>query len=55
LLAIGVSSRAGCTSVVESINNPIKVFKRSAYGYRDEEHFFLEIRAAFPGNPRSTK
>ncbi|WP_285642556.1 transposase, partial [Burkholderia plantarii] len=40
------------TSVVESINNTIKVNKRRAYGYRDEEYFFLKIRAAFPGNPR---
>ncbi|WP_230943518.1 transposase, partial [Burkholderia cepacia] len=40
------------TSVVEGINNTIKVIKRRAYGYRDEEYFFLKIRAAFPGNPR---
>ncbi|MDR6504315.1 transposase, partial [Burkholderia ambifaria] len=40
------------TSVVEGINNTIKVIKRRAYGYRDEEHFFLKIRAAFPGIPR---
>ncbi|AJK44765.1 ISL3 family transposase [Burkholderia plantarii] len=40
------------TSVVEGINNTIKVLKRRAYGYRDEEYFFLKIRAAFPGNPR---
>ena len=37
------------TSVVEGINNTIKVIKRRAYGYRDEEYFFLKIRAAFPG------
>jgi len=37
------------TSVVEGINNKIKVMKRMAYGYRDEEYFFLKIRAAFPG------
>jgi transposase len=35
--------------VVEGI---IKVIKRRACGYRDEEYFFLKIRAAFPGNPR---
>lgn len=40
------------TSVVEGINNSIKVIKRRAYGYRDEEYFFLKIRAAFPGIPR---
>lgn len=40
------------TSVVEGINNTIKVIKRRAYGYRDENYFFLKIRAAFPGIPR---
>lgn len=40
------------TSIVEGINNTIKVIKRRAYGYRDEEYFFLKIRAAFPGNLR---
>ena len=37
------------TSVLEGINNRIKVIKRMAYGYRDEAYFFLNIRAAFPG------
>lgn len=27
-----------------------KVIMRMAYGFRDDYHFFLEIRAAFPGN-----
>ncbi|RFT70719.1 ISL3 family transposase, partial [Bordetella parapertussis] len=40
------------TSIVEGINNTIKVIKRHAYGYRDQEYFFLKIRAAFPGNAR---
>lgn len=40
------------TALVEGINNKIKVMKRMAYGYRDDEYFFLRIRAAFPGNPR---
>ncbi|SEK11044.1 Transposase [Paraburkholderia diazotrophica] len=40
------------TSIAEGINNTIKVIKRRAYGYRDEEYVFLKIRAAFPGNPR---
>ena len=37
------------TSVLEGINNKIKVIKRMAYGYRDDTYFFLKIRAAFPG------
>ncbi|GAB3125478.1 hypothetical protein GCM10027256_23240 [Novispirillum itersonii subsp. nipponicum] len=40
------------TSILEGINNRIKVIKRVAYGYRDEPYFFLKIRAAFPGIPR---
>lgn len=38
------------TSVLEGINNKIKVIKRTAYGFRDDDYFFLKIRAAFPGN-----
>ena len=37
------------TSIVEGINNTIKVIKRRAYGYRDLDYFFLKIRSAFPG------
>jgi transposase len=37
------------TSLLEGINNKIKVIKRMAYGYRDHAYFFLKIRAAFPG------
>ncbi len=37
------------TSLIESINNRIKVIKRVAYGFRDNEYFFLTIKAAFPG------
>lgn len=40
------------TSVLEGINNKIKVIKRMAYGFRDDEYFFLKIRQAFPGIPR---
>lgn len=40
------------TSVLEGVNNRIKVIKRMAYGYRDTDYFFLKIRAAFPGVPR---
>lgn len=39
------------TSLLEGINNKIKVIKRMAYGFRDDDYFFLKIRAAFPGNP----
>jgi transposase len=39
------------TSLLEGINNKIKVIKRMAYGFRDDVYFFLKIRAAFPGNP----
>lgn len=38
------------TSIIEGINNKIKVIKRMAYGFRDDEYFFLRIREAFPGN-----
>lgn len=40
------------TNLVEGINNKIKVIKRIAYGFRDEDYFFLKIRAAFPGDRR---
>lgn len=39
------------TSLIEGINNKIKVIKRMAYGLRDNDYFFLKIRAAFPGDP----
>ena len=39
------------TSLLEGINNEIKVIKRMAYGRRDDEYFFLKIRSAFPGDP----
>ena len=40
------------TSLIEGINNRIKVIKRMAYGFRDDEYFFLKIRTAYPGNAR---
>ena len=40
------------TNLVEGINNKIKVMKRMAYGFRDDDYFFLKIRAAFPQIPR---
>ena len=32
--------------------NKIRVIKRMAYGFRDDENFFLTSRAAFPGNAK---
>lgn len=40
------------TSVLEGVNNRIKVIKRMAYGFRDSTYFFLKIKAAFPGKTR---
>lgn len=40
------------TSVLEGMNNRIKVIKRMAYGYRDSDYFFMKIKAAFPGKAR---
>lgn len=40
------------TSLLEGVNNKIKVIKRMAYGFRDKEYFFLKIKAAFPGKAR---
>ena len=40
------------TSVLEGMNNRIKVIKRMAYGYRDSAYFFLKIKDAFPGKAR---
>lgn len=40
------------TSVLEGMNNKIKVIKRMAYGYRDNDYFFMKIKAAFPGKVR---
>ena len=37
------------TSVLEGINNKIKVLKRIAFGFRDFEYFFLRIKSAFKG------
>lgn len=40
------------TSVLEGMNNKIKIIKRMAYGYRDSDYFFLKVKAAFPGKAR---
>lgn len=37
--------------LLEGINNTIKVLKRRACGYRDDDCSFLKIPAAFPGIP----
>jgi transposase len=39
------------TSLLEGINNAIKVVKRAVYGFRDDNYFFLKIGQAFPGIP----
>lgn len=39
------------TSLLEGVNNKIKVIKRMAYGFRDHQYFFLRILNAFPGIP----
>jgi transposase len=38
------------TGRLEGINNKVKVMKRQAYGYRDQEYFILKIKAAFRGS-----
>lgn len=37
------------TSLLEGVNNKIKVIKRMAYGFHDMDYFFLKVRDAFPG------
>ena len=37
------------TGILEGINNKVKVIKRVAYGFRDQDYFFLKIRAHFAG------
>ena len=37
------------TSPIEPVNNKIKV-ERMAYGFRDEDYFFVKTRAAYPGS-----
>lgn len=39
------------TSVLEGINNKIKVLKRIGYGFRDFVYFKLRVMHAFPGKP----
>lgn len=40
------------SSILEGVNNRIKVIKRMEYGFRDSAYFFLKIKAAFPGKAR---
>lgn len=40
------------SSILEGVNNRIKVIKRMAYGFRDASYFFLKIKDAFPGKVR---
>jgi transposase len=40
------------TSVLEGMNNRIKVIKRIAHGYRDSADFFIKIKTAFPSKAR---
>ncbi len=40
------------SSILEGVNNKMKVIKRMAYGFRDSAYFFLKIKAAFPGKAR---
>ena len=40
------------TSLLEGIMNNIKLIKRIAYGFRDDQYFLLGIGPAFPGNVR---
>ena len=37
------------TGRLEGINNKIKVIKRMAYGFRDDDYFILKVKGAFPG------
>lgn len=37
------------TSKLEGVNNKIKVIKRIAYGFHDQEYFALKVKEAFPG------
>jgi transposase len=40
------------SGAIEGVNNKIKVIKRMAYGYRDQEYFFRKIRSKYSNLPR---
>lgn len=37
------------TSLIEGLNNKIRVTKRMGCGFREHAHFFLQTRATVPG------
>ncbi len=43
------------TSRLEGVNNKIKVIKRKAYGFHDQEYFALKVKQALPGVQLLTK
>ena len=43
------------TSKLEGVNNKIKVIKRKAYGFHDQDYFALKVKQAFPGQSTTTK
>jgi len=40
------------SSVLDGVNNRIKVIKRVACGFRNASYFFLKIKGAFPDKVR---
>ena len=40
------------SGAIEGVNNKIKVIKRMAYGYRDQQYFFRKIRSKYSDLPR---
>ena len=42
------------TSRLEGVNNKIKVIKRKAYGYHNQEYFTLKVKQALPGKKVTT-
>lgn len=58
----GIIAHATCdisAGKIEGINNKIKTLRRQAYGYRDDEYFFLKLfdvsRRTYVRNPKSHK
>ena len=51
----GILTSAICrinSSLLEGVDNKIKVIKHMTYGFRDSAYFFLKIKTAFPGKTR---
>lgn len=40
------------SGAIEGVNNKIKVIKRMAYGYKDQQYFFRKIRSKYSNLPR---